>query len=80
MVGGAGACLPSCKTETFFLIPLALTMPIINNFQQMELRGNSQTLTITMKVIFNVSNTPCQIPRKSQFYGYTDNNKSLWAY
>ena len=32
-VGGAGAGPPTCKTRTFFLIPLALTMPIINNFQ-----------------------------------------------
>ena len=29
-VGGAWACPPTCK---IFLIPLALTMPIINNFQ-----------------------------------------------
>ena len=32
-VGGAGACPPTCKMGTFFHIPLALTMPINNNFQ-----------------------------------------------
>ena len=32
-VGGAGVGPPTCKMGTFFQIPLALIMPISNNFQ-----------------------------------------------
>ena len=43
-VGGARVCPPTCKMGTFFQIPLALTMPISNNFQLNAASGETLRL------------------------------------
>ena len=45
-VGGAG--LPTCKMGTFFQIPLALTMPISNNFLFNGASGQSLKLWLLL--------------------------------
>ena len=40
-VGGEGVCQPTCKMGTFFPIPLAITEPILNNFQLNEASGQT---------------------------------------
>ena len=44
--GGAGAGPPTCKMGTFFHIPLALTMPISNNFQSRRASGETPKLWV----------------------------------
>ena len=51
-VGGAGAGPPTCKMGTFFHIPLALTIPISNNFQSNRALGETPKLCIPIKVSF----------------------------
>ena len=45
-VGGAGAGPPTLKMGTFFHIPLALTMPISNNFQLNRASGETPKLWV----------------------------------
>ena len=45
-VGGAWAGKPTCKLRTFLIIPLTLTEPMFNNFQENGFSvENSQSLT-----------------------------------
>ena len=45
-VGETGAGPPTCKMGTFFQIPLALTMPISNNFQLNGASGETLKLWV----------------------------------
>ena len=45
-MGGAGVGPPICKLGTFYQIPLALTMPISNDFQSNGASGETANLWV----------------------------------